>query len=128
MSKLRIVFVISLVILGVLVVFTVFRPMTSGEKFSTVSRESIIEGEDEWIIEFDIINREGEDTRYIINWSTGGETFSERVLIKDEHKFTHIHHCYPETVKEGKVHLTVYKEGEETPFEECTYYIRFGRQ
>ncbi len=128
MSKLRIVFVISLVILGVLVVFTVFRPMTSGEKFSEVSREGIIQGEDEWIIEFDIINREGEDTNYIINWSTGGETYTQKVLIRDGKKFTSIYNFYPETVKEGKAHLVIYKEGEATPFEEATYYIRFGRQ
>ena len=128
MSKLKIVFVMSLVILGVLVVFTVFRPIASEEKFSTVSRESIIEGEDEWIIEFDIINREGEDTRYIINWSSGEKTYSQRVSIKDGHKFTSVQHWYPETVKEGKVRLTICKEGETTPFEECTYYIHFGGQ
>jgi len=125
MSKLRIVYIVSLVIVGVLVVLTVFRPMLSGEKFSTVSQLSIIKTEDEWIIQFDIINREGEDTNYTINWSTGGETYSQRVLIRDGKKYTSIYNFYPHTVKEGKAHLTVCKEGEATPFEECTYYIRF---
>lgn len=106
-------------------VFTVFRPMTSAEKFSTVSRESIIQGEDRWIIQFDIINREGEDTSYIINWSSGEDTYSERVSIKDGRTFTNIHFVYPEQVKEGKVNLEIYKEGESTPFEQSTYYIRF---
>ena len=128
MTKLRIVYIVSLVILGVLVVLTVFRPMASEEKFSTVSRESVIEKEDEWIIEFDIVNREGKDMNYVINWSTGGETYSERVLVKDGHKFTCIQHYYPETVKGGKVHLAICKEGEATPFEECTYYLRFEGQ
>ncbi len=128
MPKFRIVYIVSLVILGVLVVLTVFRPMASGEKFSTVSRESIIEKEDEWIIEFDIVNREGKDMNYVINWSTGGETYSERVLVKDGHKFTCIQHYYPETVKGGKVHLAIRKEGEAAPFEECTYYLRFEGQ
>jgi len=32
---------------------------------------------------------------------------------------------YPETVKEGKVNLEIYKEGASTPFEQTTYYIRF---
>ena len=63
MLKLRIILVVSFVILGVLLVFTVFRPMTSGENYSTVAQESIIQGENEWIIQFDIIN-----------WSTRGET------------------------------------------------------
>ncbi|MBA7694544.1 hypothetical protein ES703_103155 [subsurface metagenome] len=78
MLKLRIILIASLVILGVLLVFVLFRPTTSGEKFSMVSRESVIQEENEWIIQLDIINREGEDTNYIINWFTGGETYSEK--------------------------------------------------
>ena len=128
MAKLRIVFIASLVIMGVLVALTVFRPMMSGEKFNTVCHESIIETEDEWIIEYTIINREGKDTWYTFNWSAGVNTYSEKVLIKDRHKFKFIYHCYPHTVKDGKAHLAIYKEGEATPFEECTYYISFGEQ
>ena len=129
MSKLRIIFIASLIILGVLLVFTVFRPMASGEKLSALTRESVIQREDEWIIQFSLINREGLDTNYIIHWSTGGKTYSSKtVTIKNGRTFTNIHHVYPETVKEGELHLTIYKEGEATPFEECTYYIRFDRQ
>ena len=125
MSQLRIFYICSLVILGVLLVFTVFRPMVSGEKYSEVSRESVIQREDEWIIQCDIVNREGKDMNYIINWSAGGETYSERVLLKDGGTFTYIHHVYPETVEEGKINLAIYKEGEDTPFEQSTHYIRF---
>ena len=126
MSKLRIIFVASLLILGVLLAFTVFRPMVSEQKFETLTRESIIQGEDEWIIQIDIINKEGEDTNYIINWSAGGETYySERVSLRRGRGFTNIHHVYPETVREGEIHLTIYKEGEPTPFEQSTYYVRF---
>jgi len=125
MSKLSIIFVASLVILGGLLVFTVFRPMAAGEKFSALTRESIIQTEDEWIIQVSIINREGLDTNYIIEWSTGNETYNETVSIKDGRMFTYIYHAYPEAVKEGKLHLTIHKEGETTPFEECTYHIHF---
>jgi len=126
MSKIRIIYVVSLAILGVLVVFTIFRPMATDEKYSTVARQSILQTEDEYIIQYDIINKEDEDTDYIINWSTGGETYySETVSIKNGRTFTHIHHVYPETVKEDKVHLTICKEGEATPFEQCAYFIQF---
>ncbi len=126
MSKSSIIFIASLVILGGLLVFTVFRPMAAGEKFSTLTRESIIQGEDEWIIQVSIINREGLDTNYIIEWSTGGETYnSKKVLIKNGRIFTNIHHVYPDTVKEGKIQLTIYKADEATPFEESTYHIHF---
>ena len=110
MSKLRLVFVISLVILGTLVMFTVFRPMASAQRFSEVCRESIIQREDEWIIQFDIINKEGRDINYIINWYTGGEIYnSKTVSIKAGRTFTNIQHLYPETVKEGKVSLSIWK-------------------
>lgn len=99
--------------------------MTSGEKFSTVGRESIIQTEDRWIIQIDIINREGKDTNYIIRWSSGGTSYSEKVSIKDDRTFTYIHYVYPEMVKEGKVNLEIYKEGETTPFEQATYYVSF---
>jgi len=125
MSRYRVIFIASLIILGVLLVLTVFRPMVSDEKFSEVSRESIIQQEDQWIIQIDIINREGETTSYTINWSTGGETRSQRVSIKDGRTFTYIHYVYPDAVKEGKVNLEIYKEGNPTPFEQTTYYISF---
>ena len=126
MLKLRIIFVASLLILGVLLVFTVFRPMASGQKFETLIRESVIQGEDEWIIQIKITNEEGEDTDYTMEWSTGGEIYnSKNVPIKNGRGFINIHHVYPETVKEGEIHLTIYKDGEPAPFEQTTYYVRF---
>jgi hypothetical protein len=124
MSKLRLFYVLSLVILGVLLVLTVFRPMVSGEKYSEVSQESIIQQKDRWIIQFNIINREGKEMGYVINWSTGEKTYSEKVALKDGRIFTYIHYVYPEAVQEGKVNLEIYKEGETTPFEQATYYIQ----
>ena len=126
MSKLRIIYIVSLVVVGVLLVFSVFGPITSGQEYSKVMRESIIQSEDEWIVQFTIINREGEDTSYLISWSTAGQTYdSKTVLISDGRSFTNIYHVHPETVKEGKLGLAIYKEGEATPFEQCTYYIQF---
>jgi len=126
MLKLRIIFIASLLILGVLLAFTLFRPITVGQKFETLIRESVIQEEDEWIIQINIINKEDKITDYTIEWSTGEETYySERVSIKNGRTFTNIHHVYPETVREGEINLTIYKAGEPTPFEQSTYYIHF---
>ena len=126
MSKLRIIFVASLLVLGVLLAFTLFRPMTVGQEFETLIRESVIQEEDEWVIQINIINREGEVADYTIEWSTGGEIYnSKNVSIKNGRTFTNIHHVYPETVREGEINLTIYKEGEPAPFEQSTYYVRF---
>ncbi|MFC1873365.1 hypothetical protein ACFLW3_00940 [Chloroflexota bacterium] len=125
MSKLRIIYIVSLAILGILVALTVFRPMVSEEELSAVTWGSVISAEDRWIIEFEIFNQEGKEMSYIIIWSSGEDTYSERVSIKDRRTFTCIHDVYPAMVKEGKVNLIICKEGEATSFEQATYYIQF---
>jgi len=118
----------SFVILGVLVVLALSGPLTSIEKFSTICRESAIKDKEnnQWIIQFDIMNKEGKDTSYLIELSTGGEVYySQPVLVRDGGQFTIVHHVYPETAKEGKINLKLYKEGEDTPFEDLTYGINF---
>lgn len=128
MSKLRLVYIVSLVILGVLLAVMLWHPFSQAgeQRYSEVGRESVIQRDDQWIIQFDIVNREGKDQNYIINISANGYSDRQVVLVRDGAIFTYIHHVYPETVKEtGKFNLSVYKEGESTPFEETTYYVHF---
>ncbi len=124
MSKLRAFYIISLMILGVLLVLTVFRPMASGSEYSEVQRVQLLEREDQWIIEFDIINREGEDMSYTITVFADEKLYTESVLIKDEGMFTYIHHFYPDRLTKNEVNFAVYKEGESTPVEQATYFLR----
>ncbi len=123
MSKYRVVYIVSLLLLGMLIVFTIFRPMAVGEKYSEVQREHLLQTEDKWIIEFDIINREGRDQNYTITAVLDGKAYYEDVLIREGRMFTYIRHIYPDQLTERKVSFTIYKEGEETPFEQITYYI-----
>ena len=124
MSKLRVFYIISLVILGVLVAITVFRPMGGGEEYSTVGREALLQAEDEWIIQFDIINHEGYDQIYTITAVIDGEPYHEDVSIEDDKMFTYIHHIRRDMVTEGVASFTIFKQGEEVPFEEVTYYLK----
>ena len=124
MSKLRIFYIFSLVILGVLLVFTVFRPMVTGAQYSQVQREHLLEEEDQWIIELHILNNEGQDTDYAINVLVDGELCTDRVKIRSGRVFRYIFHIYKDKLDEGKVSLSVYKENEDTPFEQTTYYLK----
>ncbi|MFC2059409.1 hypothetical protein ACFLTS_07245 [Chloroflexota bacterium] len=117
--------VLSLVILVVLLVFTVFRPMVSGETVSELVQESIIKQDDQWIIQIGLANREGKTTNYSISWSSGEQTYTEDVAIKDGGMFTYIHYVYPDRVTDGQVRLEIYKEGEAVPFEESVYHVSF---
>ncbi len=125
MSKLRLCYIFSLVVLGALLVSVFWSLPQKTEKYTEVSRESVIQQQDEWILQFDIINREGKDITYTINCRTGEGTSTKKVLVKDGRTYTHIHHVYRETVKEDEVTHIIYKEGEATPFEEATNYVRF---
>jgi len=124
MSKLRAFYIISLMILGILLVLTVFRPMASGSEYSVVQRAQLLEREDQWIIEFDIINREGEDMSYTIEVLADGKVYTEGVLIREGGIFTYIHHFYPDRLTNNEVSFAVYKEGESTPVEQATYFLR----
>ena len=123
MSRLRLVFIISVVILAVLIGSILLRPLATGAKYSEVQKEQLLQTEDAWIIEFKIMNREGEDKNYTITGLIGDKSYSEDILIPDGRAFTHIHHIYPETISGGSIIFTIYKEGEDTPFEQIIYHI-----
>ena len=124
MSKLRIAYVLSLALLGVLAGLAVVRPFVTGTDYSAVGRESVLQKEDEWIIQFDIINQQDKDMNYNLVWTNGRETYTEGVLVVKGRVYSHIHHIYQNTVTDGKVNLTIYEEGVTTPFEVLTYYLR----
>jgi len=124
MPKLRIVYIIALVALGVLVVFTVFRPMVSKGKYSEVQREHLLETEDEWIIQFDIINHEGKTQRYTIDTLVGAVPTTESVSLDDGRAFTYIRHIRHDQVGDGNVSFTIYKENEETPIKRVSYHLQ----
>lgn len=118
MSKLRIIYIASLVIMGVLIALTVFRPMAIGGAYSEVQKEQLLETESEWIIQFCIINHEGKDQNYTINGLVGETLYTESILIRDGRTFSYIHHIRPDEITDGNVRFAIYKEGEATPFEQ----------
>lgn len=124
MLKYRLIYLATLVVLGLLVVFTVFRPMVMGKEYSEVQRVQLLEREDQWILQFDIINREGRETGYNINVFADGERYAESVLIRDGGVFTYVHHIYPERLIGDEVTFAVYREGESAPIEQGTYVLK----
>jgi hypothetical protein len=122
-SKLKIIYIASLVILGVLIAFTIFQPMATGKEYSEVQRAQLLEREDRWIIELHIFNREAQDTNYTIKVLADEKEYTESVLIRDGGMFTYIHHFYPDQLTSNEVSFTMYKDDEATPFEQATYYL-----
>lgn len=126
-SKPRIFYIVSLIILGVLLVRILVWPMTGGEQgYSEVQRESLLHTEHGWVLQSDVINHEGKDENYTINVSVNDEPSILTVLVRDKGMFTYIKHIYSNMFsgKQGQVNIIVYKEGEDTPFEQGTWYLK----
>jgi len=126
-SKLRLFYILSLVILGVLAVFTIFRPMVTGGGYSETQRESLLKTEDGWVIQYDLINCEEKEQNYVICLTIdGGKPYEEDVMLRAGKRFTFIRRVSPHEFsgEKGEVKITIYQEGEVTPFEEATYYLK----
>ena len=123
MSKLKISYIVSLVIVGVLLALILSRSLSTGVKYSEVSRQNLLKTENEHIVQLDITNHEGKETNYTIQALIDGEQRNHPVSIADGQKFTYIYHVYTDQLAERNVTFTIYKEGQDSPFEQITYYI-----
>jgi uncharacterized membrane protein len=128
MEKIKIVYVLSLVILAILLVLAFFHPMVREMEYSEVQRAQLLEKGTERIIQFDIVNHEHKNMNYSIIVIVDEKKYTEDVLIRKGGRFTYIHHIYPERITKREVSFVVYKEGESTPIEEVTYYLKNGTQ
>lgn len=123
MSRLSVFLILSLVILGVLLVVTVFHPMATGREYTLVQREHLLEKDDQWLIELHILNHEDEDTNYTINILVDGELCTDTIPIRSGRVFKYVAHIYKDGLDNREVFLEIYKEGEDTPVEQTTYYL-----
>ncbi|MFC2019742.1 hypothetical protein ACFLU4_07360 [Chloroflexota bacterium] len=125
-SKLKIFYILSLAALIAVLVFAVFRPMVTGPKYSEVQRANIIKSTEGWVMQFNLINREGSDQNYTIYVSIDNkEPYRENVLLREGRTFIFVRRIPTHELAgdKGEVHLSVYKEDETEPFEETTYYL-----
>ena len=124
MTKLRLIFVLSLIILaGVFVSTIYFIPSSQG--YTESKRVQIIEGENEWILQCDIINNEDRDAEYIIHVTVDDAFYKDSTVVKLGKAYTYIHHIYPHQLEEGKVTLALYERGKAEPVEQATYYLDY---
>lgn len=116
------IFVLSLVILaGVFISIIYFIP--SGQSYPDSKRAQIIVGDNEWILQYDIINNEKRDIKYIINITVDDAVYRDSTVVKPGKVYTYIRHIYPQQLKEGEVTFALYEEGKAEPIEQVTYYI-----
>ena len=124
MSRLRIAYIASLVILVVLIITTVFHPLATIGECSEVQRAQLLQTEAEWVFQFDLINHEGKEQHYTISVLANGKQYTEDVLLLDGRIFTYIHRIPHDSVCNCNITFAIYKNGETGPFKQASYYLR----
>ena len=124
LPKLKIFYIISLVILSVLVVVIVFQPLGKSSGSSEVQREQLLQTENEWIIQVDILNREGKRQDYMIKVLNDDKEYTEDVSIGDGRIFSFIHHIQREETGGSDINLAVYTQGDDEPIEQIVYHLK----
>lgn len=125
MTKLRLIFVVSFIILaGVSISIIYFLP--ASQHYTEPRRIQIIEGENDWILQCDIINNEDADIEYIIHVMVDDAVYKDSTVVKPGKAYTYIHHIYPQQLEEGEVVFTLYERGKAEPVEQATYYLDYN--
>ena len=122
MSKLRLIFILSLVVLaGVFILALYFIP--SGQSYPESRTAQIISAGDEWILQYNINNNQERDIKYTIHVTFDGAVYTDSTVVKPGKIYTYIHHIYPQQLAEGKVTFALYEDGKAEPVEEATHHI-----
>ncbi len=123
-SRHKIVYLLSLVVLGALLVAVFIRPAVTGNECSAIQKEQLIKTPEGWIVQFDLFNQEKSATSYDVEFQGDkNQIFREPVLIAAESSYTYIRHIKSAAVADGKVKIRIYKDGETTPFENATLVL-----
>jgi hypothetical protein len=120
--RLRLIFILSLIVLaGLFVSIVYFLP--SRDSYSETKGVHIIEAENEWILQYDIINNEERDIEYTIVVTVDDIVYTDSTVVKPGKSYTYIHHIYPQQLHEGKVSFASYQEGKPEAIEQATFNL-----
>ncbi len=125
MSRLRSVFIVSLVILAAIFISTMlFIP--SGKNLEESNRVQIIEGDEEWILQCDITNNQGRAIDYAFSVTVDDVVHQDSTTVEQGQTYTFIHHIYPGQLVAGEVTFTLREKGKAEPIEQVAYNIEFN--
>ncbi len=121
----KVIYILSLIILGLLLISVFFQPFAASKEYSTVQKEQLLKTDDGWIIQFDLVNREDNDVGYLIRCLAGeNASYQEPVLVPAGGIYTYSRHIRADKVAAERLKMTILRGGEKLPFEETTYYLK----
>jgi len=122
---LRIVYIFSLFVLGVLIVYTFFRPLAASQEYSAIQKEHLIKTQDGWVMQFHLINQSNEAVMYILKVILNNDhSFEESVFIEAKKDFSYERTIRADMVQEKRIRIVVFKEEETSPLDEAVLYLK----
>jgi uncharacterized membrane protein len=97
--------------------------LPSHESYPETKGVHIIEADNEWILQYDIINNEERDIEYTIVVTVDDIVYTDSTVVKPGKSYTYIHHVYPQQLQEGKVTFALYQEGKPEAIEQATFNL-----
>lgn len=125
LPPLKVIYILSLAVLGILLILTFFQPRATGREYSTVQKEQVIKTKIGWEIQFELVNVQEENNTYEINEMLDtGVSYRGSATIPGGGAYVFTHHIYSDDVVEGKVNYLIYKNNELEPVEKLTYFLK----
>lgn len=122
--RFKLIYVVSLTILGLLVGLAMVRPAATSSEYSAVARESVVKTGSGYVVQLNIINHEGRVTVYTVKESYGDYHYENTVQIDKGATYSYKHVVGASLLNGGALKLAVHKEGQTAPFEELVYYLK----
>ncbi len=124
MSRLKIIYIASLIVLGLMVSLTVFKPLEKGAHYNDVQRESLIESDQEWVLQFSLFNNDTGVETYRINVDKDGQFYQDEVAVAGQGEYTYIQHFQRQKGKDRTLDAAIYSKGSSQPIERLHYNLQ----
>lgn len=124
MSRLKIIYIASLILLGLMVSLTVFKPLAKGAHYNDVQRESLIKSDQEWVLQFSLINNDTNAETYRINVDKDGQLYQDEVSVEGQSEYTYIQHFQRQKGKDHTLDAAIYPKGSNQPIERLHYNLQ----
>jgi hypothetical protein len=115
--KLKIIYIASLILLGLMVLSTVFKPLAKGAHYNDVQRESLIKNEQELVLQFSLINSDAGAVTYQIDVDKDGQLYRDEEAVAGQGEYTYIQHFQRQKGKDRNLDVAVYSKGNIQPDE-----------
>ncbi len=123
MSKLKLLFIASLIMLGVAVSLTIFKPLAKGARYADVQQESLLKSDREWVLQFTLFNNGDSPETFQIQVDKDGQLFPCQVPVVGQEEFTYIRHFQRQPGQDHNLDATIYIQGDNQPVETLHYNL-----